>query len=314
MLATLIAALVAVPSPAAKSSARCSSEDDPFGGVPATITDPFDPSVLASYAVLRRAATAADRPPAINSLAEQLGFALGRYNPTNLRQLTQRPGGRRFFVVPGFPVHVEIPPARCLPRKLRPQRPKLVEQQLRREREPIACLVTTSPSGRRNGRFGGVGCPRFRDVTTYERLASNTVEALEHAGILPDGIAGVRAHFRDAPPVHVPVVENFYLYKVVRERRKILLGQLRRADRRRYASPRPRTRAQRRKLERRFAALNRRAVRELSPTHVELLAADGRVVKDVKRPMNFFLSFTNSVAIAAGREFEDFCGQNPGAC
>lgn len=45
----------------------------------------------------------------------------------------------------------------------------------------------------------------------------------------------------------------------------------------------PRTRAGRRQLVRRFLALSGRAVLRFMPTNIELLAADGRVVKNVKR-------------------------------
>lgn len=242
--------------------------------------------MLGRYAVLRRAATAADQPPPINSLADQVDFALGRYNPGYLRQLTQRPGGRRFFVVPGLPPHMAIPPARCLPRALRPQRPKLVEQQARRERMPIACIVTVVPNASRIrslGFDGSEACPRFRDLMTFEHLSGGILETGEHAGILPDDVASVRVHFGDAPTVQVPVVENFYLYKVDPARRKRVLHQFGLLEKRFAESSRHRTKAQRRKLERRFVALASRAIRQFTPTNVELLAADGRVLKDVKR-------------------------------
>ena len=118
VLAALLAALAAAAPASAKSSAGCGFEEEPFGRMPATTAEQLDQSVLASYAVLRRPAAAVDQPPPINSLAEQVDFALGRYNPAYLRQLTQRPGGRRFFLVPGFPIHVPIPPRRCLPPRL----------------------------------------------------------------------------------------------------------------------------------------------------------------------------------------------------
>jgi len=315
-------ALAAAPAAVAKSTARCSFDaEDPSGGTPATITDPPAASVLASYAVLRRPPRAADQPPPINSLAEQVDFALGRYNPASIRQLTQRPGGRRFFLVPGLPVHVDIPPARCLPARLRPQRPRLVEQQRKREREPIACIVTSSSGRDRRSSYGGDTCPRFRDVTTYEYLSDGVIGGFEDAGILPDGIATVRVHFKRAPIVQVPVVENFYLYKVDPARTKQLLKRLTRAARRLERSPRPRTRAQRRTRLNRYFALTRRVIRELTPTHIELLAADGRIVKDVRRPKGADLGFPFPPAAAADGsvvtgvgEFEAFCFTNPGAC
>jgi len=318
----LLTALTVAPGAVAKGSTRCAQEEEPFDLTPGTFAEPPAAPVLASYAVLRRPTTAADQPPPINSLAEQLSFALGRYNPAFVRQLTQRPGGRRFFLVPGLPVHVDIPPARCLPPRLRRQRPKLVEQQRKRELEPIACVVTTSPSSKRSSSYGGNVCPRFRDVTTYEYLADGVIEGVEDAGILPDRIATVRAHFRRAPVVQVPVVENFYLYRVDPARRKQLLKRLSQAARRLERSPKPRTRAQRRRLLRRYVALNRRAIEQLTPTHIELLAADGQIVKDVRRPRGADFGFASPHSIESGGEsvvteygeFESYCLRNPAAC
>jgi len=284
VLVAFLAVLATAPLASAKSKDPCTFLEDAFlGANPVTTTEPPAASVLASYAVLRRPAANADQPPPINSLAEQVDIALGRYNPAYLRQLTQRPGGRRFFLVPGFPPHVEIPPARCLPRALRRQRPKLVEQQARRERIPVACIVTIDPNRDRSGSEGGESCRRFRDVTKYESLSGGLFESGEHAGILPDEIATVRVHFGDGPTVQVPVAGNFYLYKVDPAQRKKLRRQLRLLQRRFLDSPRPRTRARRRQLERRFFALTNRAIRRFMPTNIELLAADGHVVKNVKR-------------------------------
>lgn len=277
--------------------------------------------MLARYAVLRRPVAAADQPPPINSLAMQVDFALGRYNPAFIRQLTQRPGGRAAFLVPGLPVQVDIPPARCLPARLRRQRPKLVERQRRRERQPIACIVTSSSGSQRSPSHGGDNCPRFRDVTTYGYLADGVLDGVEDAGILPDGIATVRVHFQRAPVVQVPVVENFYLYKVDPVRRKQLLKPLTRAARRLERSPRPRTRAQRRRLLRRYAALNRRAIQVLTPMHIELLAAGGQIVKNLRRPQGAGLesAFQPTIAdggsvVTADGELESYCLQNPGVC
>lgn len=293
-----------------------------------TTAEQLDPSVLASYAVLRRPAAAIDQPPPINTLAEQVDFALGRYNPAYVRQLTRRPGGRRFFVVPGFPIHVQVPPRRCLPRELRARRPRLVEQQRERERQPIACVVTTSSASRR-GFYGTTSCPRFRDVTKYENLATGVIGGVEQAGILPDEIATVRVHFSHAPTVQVPAVENFYLYKVDPARRHRLLRQLFRIEQR-FERSHARTRAQRRRLRRELVAAARRVLRELSPTNIELIAADGHLVKDVKRPRNAELGFfvgpgssvtssgstSSSVPLpdALAPSFESYCAQNPGAC
>jgi len=119
----------------------------------------------------------------------------------------------------------------------------------------------------------------------------------------------------------MPVVENFYLYKVDPVRRKQLLKRLNQAVRRLERSPRPRTRAQRRRFERRYVALIRRAIQALSPTHIELLAADGKLVKKVLRPkggLGLVLPPTvgsdEGSAVTEGGEIESFCLQNPGAC
>lgn len=284
MLVAFLAVLATAPVASAKSKDTCASAEDAFlGASPATTADPLDAALLARYAVLRRPGTAADQPPPINSLAAQVTFSLGRYNPAYVRQLTQRPGGRRFFVVPGFPPHMEVPPARCLPRELRPQRPKLVEQQARRERIPVACIVTVAPNPDRSGFEGDETCPRLRAVTKYEHLSGGLLESGQHAGVLPDEIAGVRVHFGHSPTVQVPAVGNFYLYKVDPAQRRKLLRQLKLLEQRFVDAPRPRTRAGRRQLVRRFLALSGRAVLRFMPTNIELLAADGHVVKNVKR-------------------------------
>ena len=293
-LAVLLTALTAASGAAAKRGAGCSIPD-PFGGGPQAATAALDAAVLASYGVLRRVATAADQPPPINSLADQV-IGLGRYDPAYIRQLTQRPGGGRVFLVPGVPVHVEIPPARCLPRELRAKRPLLVAQQLKREREPIACVVSTSARAGEYGpsafgiavgvggwsSYAPLGCPRFRDVTRYESLTTSGLEGLQHSGVLPDEIAALRVRFSRSPAVQVPVVENFYAYKGDPALRSRLLRQLRhltqRVESRRTSS------AQRRRLTRELLALTRHAASVLTPTAVELLAADGRVIKTVKRP------------------------------
>ena len=253
-----------MPAAVAKTSSSCASAEDSLedsiGGAPATISEALNPAVVARYAIFRRTAAPADLPPPINSLADQVSFALGRYNPAYVRQLTERIGGRRLFVVPGLPPHVEVPPARCLPRRLRPQRPQLVARQLKRERQPIACIVAVVPSGARN-ELPGEECPRFRDVTKYEYLSSGAFGGVEQAGILPDGIATVRVHFSRTPVVQVPVVENFYLYKVDSSLRRKLLRQLGSIFRQLENPPSRRTRAQRRKLQRElFARLKRTSV------------------------------------------------------
>ena len=72
---------------------------------------------------------------------------------------------------------------------------------------------------------------------------------------------------------------------------------------------------------RRYVALNRRAIQVLTPTHIELLAADGQIVKKLLRPkggLGLVLPPTvgsdEGSAVTEGGEFERFCLQNPGAC
>lgn len=310
-LAVSLTALTAASAASGKRGAGCSVHD-PFGRAPQATTAPLDAAVLASYGVLRRAATAADRPPPINSLADQV-IGLGRYDPAYIRQLTQRPGGRRVFLVPGFPVHVEIPPARCLPRELRARRPMLVAQQREREREPIACVVSMSA---RAGGFGSstfgiavgvggwtayapLGCPRFRDLTRYESLTTSGLEGLDHSGVLPDEIASLRVRFSRSPTVQVPVVENFYAYKGDPALRTRLLRQLRRLSQRVQSHRTSNT--QRRRLTRELLARTRHAASVLSPIAVELLAADGRVIKTVKRPRLGVAGAPSELPVAVAR-------------
>jgi len=287
---------MAASGASAKGRATCSIQD-PFTRAPQTTADPLDPTLLASFAVLRRAATAADQPPPINALAEQV-IGLGRYDPANIRQLALRPGGRRVFLVPGFPIHIDVPPARCLARELRPRRPELVAQQLKRDREPIACVVATSPSAGANGSstfgiavgvggdgftsYGPLGCPRFRDTTRYENLTTSGLDGGEHTGILPDGIASLRVRFSHDATVLAPVVDNFYAYKGNTAARTRLLARLRRLTRRLEAHGT--TSAQQRRLTRQLFELTTSAAARLTPTSIDLLAPDGQLIKTVTRP------------------------------
>jgi hypothetical protein len=294
VLATLVVALTAAPAVVAKRGPSCTA-DVPFRVTPVTISDPLDPSLLGAYAVLRRPAGAVDQPPPINALADQTG-TLGRYNPAFIRQVKQRPDGRRYFLVPGFPMQAKVPPARCLPRGLRAQRRKLVDAQRKRERQPVACLVATPPDNASGSAspgagiavgvggyaYGGDVCPPFAELTKYETLAIGPFGPAEHAGILPDGIALVRVHFHHAPTVQAAVSENFYLYKADPVRRAKLLRRLL-ALSRRAGGRHARTTAQRRTLARRLGALSGRAAAELRPSRIELVGADGRVIENVKR-------------------------------
>lgn len=289
----MVTALTVASGVSAKPRTGCDIED-PFGGTPVAVGGALDPSLLASFAVLRRPAAAADQPPPVNSLAEQV-VEIGRYDPAYIRQLGQRSGGRRMFLVPGYPRHVEIPPARCLPPSLRAQRRKLVQQQRQREREPIACVATTSPQAsvsQSSSAAFGVGfygyesesCPRFGDVTKYTYLAISPFGSAEHAGILPDAIAALQVHFTHAPTLQVPVTENYYFYKTDPAPRAKVARQTQRLFGRLSSRRRSRTKADRRRIERQLLALSQHAVSTLTPSSIELLAADGRVIKDVRRP------------------------------
>lgn len=281
-LALLVTALALAPPAVAKGDNGCSdSLEGLFDRTPATIAGPLDPSLLANYAVLRRPATAVDLPPPINSLSNQVDFALGSYYPAYIRQLAQSPGGRRFFLVPGFPVHMPVPPARCLPAHLRPKRPELVKAQLERERQPIACIVTMSArTGGGEASYGPGNCPPFGELTTYEYLASGVYGGSDQVGILPDGIAAVRVHFSHAATVQVAVVANFYRYKLDPVRYRKLIHRIGRTLRRLYGPHRVRAKAVRRRLQRQLT----RTFELLSPKRIELLAANGGVIKVVKRP------------------------------
>jgi len=107
---------------------------------PAQLPGSVDPSIAASFGVLRRASTAGDEPPPLNPLAEEVGDRLAGYYP-GVRQLFQFPGGRRFFLVVGLPRLLPIPPAQCLPSQLRSRRKQPVEDELKRAQEPLYCIV-----------------------------------------------------------------------------------------------------------------------------------------------------------------------------
>src|SRR5205823_3506196 len=111
---------------------------------PAQLPGSVEPAIASGFGVLRRASNAGDQPPPLNPLAEEVGYRLAGYYPGQVRQLFSLPDGRRFFLVVGLPRVFAIPPARCLPRQLRSQRNQLVEEELKRAREPIYCIAAVA--------------------------------------------------------------------------------------------------------------------------------------------------------------------------
>jgi hypothetical protein len=221
-LAVLLFAPAGSASGAGKTKShapRCASSLHLLGlfsdGEPAPIATPLDPTVLSQYAVLRRAAVSEDVLPPLNKLGGALEGKMASYYPAYIRRLNRLPDGGRYFLITGFERAPTIPPASCLPKPLRPDRPHLVALVHRLAVEPAYCIGVVEglqESGE------GVTCQRYSSVYTGAGLAEETLFAFAEGKtqtkveLAPDGVASVRLRYSGAPLITAAVSENAYTF------------------------------------------------------------------------------------------------------
>ena len=248
---------------------------------PAQLPGSVDPSIAASFGVLRRAGTAGDEPPPLNPLAEEVGDRLAGYYPGEVHQLFQFPDGRRFFLVVGLPRLLPIPPAQCLPSQLRSRRKQLVEDELKRAQEPLYCIVgvaTLPVAGPGNG-----NCSRFAEIYTGASLLLNGgLGSHLVVDLVPDGVAEVNLRYSDGTLISASVLENAYVFTpppalVKRAEALFNPSKLLRALTRKHLSKR-----ERREYQRRLYKQFEEALIAEVPGQVQWLAGDGYVVRTIR--------------------------------
>jgi hypothetical protein len=280
-MATAVLALGAAgacPAPSAGAGVRtrgaCSHVIEAFGQqtLPAASTGPFASTVTAMYGVLRRPGLPEDVPPPINPLAEDLGYRLRVYYPDEIRQLSRNADGERYFLLPAFERGYPLPPARCLPKRLRKFAAKLLAEQRKRETEPVYCIEEVGP---RRPPYPGAQCQPFAAIQTGERLAETASARSEVIELVPDGVATVRLLYRGGAVVTAAATSNSYSFtpprKLIGEVRAQLKGLLKGASHLsagRHAA-----------LVRSFLDRARALVAKLVPRRVEWLDAGGNTVR-----------------------------------
>jgi hypothetical protein len=252
----------------------CSFSIEAVGnGLPAASSEPFDPASTAMFAVLRRPSLTQDLPPPINPFGEDLSYALRSYFPNEIRQLEQDAEGERYFLVPGFERGFPVPPARCLPKRLRRREAKLIAEQRRRELEPAYCIEDVGP---RRPRYAGASCQPFSAVQTGERLAATAASRSDVIELAPDGVATVRLLYRGGQVVTAAVSSNSYSFtppqRPIREA-VVAIGHL-------VAKVRHLSERQRRAVERSLLKRTERLAATLIPKTVQWLDGAGNTIRD----------------------------------
>lgn len=160
-----------------------------------------EPEALSRFGVLRRAAGPADQLPPLNWIGLRLGFELASYYPGYIRQLVQRPDGSRYFLIPGFKRVPTLPPAQCLPKRLRnlPQ-PKP---------EPVYCVAGI---GATVSRLANPNCQTLGEIETGGALADPYFSSSFAVDLVPDGVATVRLVYRGGIVITAPVSENAFSF------------------------------------------------------------------------------------------------------
>jgi hypothetical protein len=242
--------------------------------LPSIATAPLDPGVIGTFGLLRRPAGPEDQLPPLNRLGEQLQGRLSSYFPDEIRQVSKDAEGERYFVILGFAQVSPIPPARCLPKKLRPRRPELVARQHQQESEPVYCLENID---RHRGFYESGDCQPFAAISLGGVFIRSAASATDVVDLVPDGVATVRISYRDGEVLSAPVSGNAFSFtppKAPIKKAKAALVRFGRAHRGSHLSNR-----QREHLLRVFFALLEREIRALAPTNVQWLGAAGGVLR-----------------------------------
>lgn len=274
----LCACWLALPGAAQAKSSGCGTGGGLLGGsgehAPAPLAGSLEAAVLAHFGVLRRAALPSDVLPPVNPAAETIETSLVGYYESDIRQLFARPNGERFFIVPGLPRPLNLPPLRCIPKEYRKSLAKAEEEDRKRAFLPQYCIVRVG--GTRS--LGGSSCEGFDEVGASDPVFGVPLFEEPTAVLVPDGVASVRITGPGSISQTVAVSENAFFFEapasLKRERERIFKALLR-ANAKKHA-----TAAERRHVRRVEAALFKRLL-ETRAAKVEWLAASGAVVKTI---------------------------------
>jgi hypothetical protein len=294
-LMCLCGAASATAATNSKQSTSCSGSTVFIGGPlgsereaePRALSGPLEASILDSFAVFRRAAQPSDQLPPFSSAGSDLDFELSSYYPAYVRQLFDLPDGARYFVIPAFERPTQIPPARCLPKSLRSQRPKLVEEQRKLASEPVYCIVAIDAAA-----SDGPQCEPFADVDAARMVFASGFSEAPVVALVPDGVASVRVVYPTGAPIVASVSENAFLLtprkppihlRELLERIAVGLRPGQQSKTKHSAKAKQLTTAQKRRIEKALAKRIARALAEAEPTTVEWLAADGALVRSISR-------------------------------
>jgi hypothetical protein len=244
--------------------------------VPTEVSTPLDPSVVSSFAVLRRAQAPSDLIPPLSPVGISLDYELRSFYPAYVRRVATIKGAR-YYLIPAFLREAKIPPARCLPPSERKDRAKYVELERKRGSSPAYCIVKVGRPGAEAG-----GCEPFDTLTSGSRAFAGSLFASPLVELAPDGITAVRINYLKALPITVPTSENVYAFEapqtVVRRLKHIFQGILRPAQGRHLSKK------QRHQQQRRFERAFERLLREAVPTKIEWLGPGGVLVRLISRP------------------------------
>lgn len=244
---------------------------------PASLTGSLEAGILAQYAVLRRPAMPSDSLPAINPAADTIEYSLSGYYESEIRQVLARPDGERFFIVPGLPRALDLPPLRCVPKKSRRSLQKLKEESLKRSVEPAYCVVDLG--GRPS--IGPSACVTFAEVPDSRRLFALPLAGGPSVMLVPDGVSSVRVTGPGSLTQTLAVSENAYLYEApasLVRRRERLIRRLIEAEPKKHP-----TAADRRRQERAEHAAFLE-LKQTEPLKAEWLAPSGEVLRTIGRP------------------------------
>jgi hypothetical protein len=286
LLAALAVATALAPQAEGAQRSRCSGGGSLLGApsesLPVELPGSLETAILTLYGVFRRPAQEADRLPPINSAGGELEGDLSGYYGSEIRQVASLADGRRFFVVPGLPRVMELPPPGCVPKAFRKQLAKSVEEQRKHQTEPEYCIIEIGPQrGASN-----TECVAFAAIDTSARVFSPSFfRPTTSAVLVPDGVASVRIVGPGTRQATLPVSENAYLdtmpHDLVLRQQHLLRHVL---NRKPVKHP---TKAQRRQLSRLLDRTFRTIVLETEPTKVEWLGPGGALVKSISRPSTF---------------------------
>ena len=250
-----------------------------------------EPAALSRFGVLRRAAGPADQLPPLNRIGSRLGFELASYYPAYIRQLVRLPNGGRYFVIPGLKRVPNLPPARCLPKRLRhlPQpRP-----------EPVYCVAGIGAVRR----VAGANCQTLGEIETGGDLADPYFSSSFQVDLVPDGVATVRLVYRGGAAITAPVSENAFSFTPPRgpiARERVAFQRLERAFEsggKHKSKSKHLTKRQRQRRERAAIGLLTHTLSQLPPKQVQWLDANGHVLRSFtpRRDHNSLLITTGSI-------------------